>query len=306
MIYPVIFGIEGTALNPHERDLFQNHPPAGYILFARNIESSAQLKMLVDSLVKLAPDQPPMILIDQEGGRVQRMRPPLFPDWQAAGEFASLYDQAPDSALNACYDSNYQMAKLLKEHGITVNCTPVLDIAVEGASDIVGDRAYGQDWQQILPLASCVMQAHLDAGITPVIKHIPGHGRALQDSHFDLPIIDASFDDLAAEDFEIFKQITQKFKNHHAFHAMSAHVLLTAIDADQPITLSKTGIETIIRGHIGYKGMLISDDICMKALSANLSASDIALKALEAGCDLVLHCNGDIQEMTAILTILSA
>ncbi len=307
---PVIFGIAGTSLTAEEIDLFQNIPPLGVILFSRNIEDSKQLKELCRQIRQLNPISGnkgkisrPLILIDQEGGKVQRLRPPLFPDWPSAATFSKLYDENPEAGMQACYQSNLQMAMMLEDMGINVNCTPVLDLGLEGAHDIIGSRAYGNNPIKIAQLGQTVMQAHLKAKVIPVMKHIPGHGRAMVDSHLELPMVEASKEILIAQDFDCFKRICKAFDGvsdpfPYPFFAMTAHIIYPELDKNLPATLSKTIIQDWIRGHIGFQGLLMSDDIGMKALKGN--AKDLSLAILKAGCDVVLHCNGNFQEMEEI------
>ncbi len=298
---PMIVGFAGTHLNQEEIRLFSQYQPAGYILFARNIIDADQVKALTAELKGISQTPSPYILIDQEGGRVQRLKPPNFPDWPKAAYFDSLYQHDKQASLKACYHSNYEMALLLKDLGINVNCTPVVDIAYANGHDVIGDRAYGNHWQQVADLACQVIDAHHAAGITPVIKHLPGHGLATADSHETLPIIPVkSHEQLMAQDFEAFRAICQRYKSHMNLFGMTAHLTYQSLDNANPATLSQTIIDQIIRKHIGFKGRLMTDDLNMKALNGTME--QLAAQALDAGCDLLLHCNGDLVEMEQLFT----
>jgi beta-N-acetylhexosaminidase len=291
---PIIFGCAGLTLTPEERDFFTRSQPAGFILFGRNIRNREQVRALVDSLLACLSHPFRFVLIDQEGGRVARLGPPEWPAWPAAGTFGDEYRRNTHKAvLAACYDSNAALAQELAALGITVNCTPVLDLHFPGAHDIIGDRAYGAHLEPVVALARQVITAHLAHGILPVIKHIPGHGRALADSHLALPVVDAPLAELNATDFAPFRVLGAT-----APWAMTAHIVYKAVDPDRPATLSPVVIHDIIRGNMGFQGVLISDDLNMRALTGGLAANAVA--CLAAGCDLALHCSGVLPEMLDI------
>ena len=278
-----IFGFEGTALIESERDFFRDCDPAGYILFKRNIETPEQLVRLTNSLRDLSgrPDLP--ILIDQEGGRVARMRPPEWPAFPAGEAFAALYQAAPSSAIEAARSNARAIALMLKSVGINVDCLPVLDVRQPGASDIIGDRALGEEPMQVAALGRAVLDGLASAGVVGVVKHIPGHGRALVDSHLELPLVEAS-----AEELELDLQPFERLNG--APMAMVAHLLYTAWDPDRPASQSPIVIDDIIRRRIGFDGFLMSDDSNMNALSG--TQGERAAACVEAGCDVALPCNG--------------
>lgn len=287
---PVIYGLSGTSLTDEEKYFFSKNGCVGFIIFARNIENKEQLKNLVSSLKNLMGSDI-LILIDQEGGRVARLKAPHFKCYPAGEFFASIYREDKQKALEAIYKNFQEIGQDLIELGINVDCAPVLDVLTPKTHQIIGDRAYGNDVLQITDLAKKVCSGLLSQKVYPVIKHIPGHGRAASDSHLELPIVDASLEDLRKTDFAVFKNFTeQKF-------AMTAHVLFTALDKNNCATISPTIIK-LIREEIGFKNILMSDDLSMKALGG--SFIDRTKSVLKAGCDLVLHCNGDMTEMQEI------
>jgi beta-N-acetylhexosaminidase len=289
---PVIFGLAGLTLSHDESALFANAEPAGYILFKRNVESRDQLRALTDALKSLSGRSNVPILIDQEGGRVQRMTAPNWPAFPAAGEpFGLLYDRAPMSAIEAARANAEALALTLAEVGITVNCLPLLDVRQPGASEIIGDRSFGSDPVRVAALGSAVLAGLKAGGCAGIIKHIPGHGRAAVDSHQELPVVSAS-----AEEFE--SDLLPFIKLNQASMAMTAHVIYEAWDKDRCATLSPFVIEEIIRRRIGFDGLLMSDDIDMKALSG--SPAQKACAAVAAGCDVALDCWGRLDEMVAI------
>jgi beta-N-acetylhexosaminidase len=292
-----IFGLSGQALTEAERAFFQRVRPLGYILFARNIEKPAQVSALVKDLRALTPDFDPVVLIDQEGGRVQRLKPPYWRHAPAAGEFAQLYDRDPDLAARLLR-SNFQLiGEELRALGIDVYCAPVMDVPIAGAHDVIGDRAYGTDPTTVHELARQVCEGLIDAGVVPVIKHIPGHGRATSDSHLELPRVDTDLATLRATDFAPFRAFCRAPDRPIAF-GMTAHVVYGAIDAKQPATTSPTVIADIIRGEIGFDGLLMSDDLGMKALAGPYD--ERAARSIAAGCDVVLHCDGNMMDMEAV------
>lgn len=283
-----VFGCAGESLDDTERHFFADSNPFGFILFKRNCANPDQIRALVDDLRQSVGRADAPVLIDQEGGRVQRLTPPHWRDSPAAEVFARLPENigADAARLNARLIANE-----LSELGITVDCTPVLDVPQSGADPIIGDRAYGDDPVRIAELARAVCEGLLAGGVLPVVKHIPGHGRADADSHKALPRVDTDIDDLRSTDFKPFIKLAD------APWAMTAHVLYTAIDAENPATCSPTVID-MIRNDFGFAGVLVSDDLSMQALSGTMAERTLA--ALKAGCDVALHCNGDMDEMQAV------
>ncbi|MDX2224220.1 MAG: beta-N-acetylhexosaminidase [Rhodospirillaceae bacterium] len=292
-----IFGLGGLALTDVERDFFRRVRPAGFILFARNVDTPAQVRALVDALRALNPDIDPLVLIDQEGGRVQRLRPPHWRFAPAAAEFGALHACDPHAAANAVRLNMALIGRELLDLGIDVDCAPVLDVPVAGAHDVIGDRAYGRDPHTVTALGRAAADGLIDAGVMPVIKHIPGHGRAAADSHLALPVVDTDLETLRATDFRAFADFLRPPGAPVCF-GMTAHVIYRAIDAERPATLSPVVIGDVIRGELGFDGLLMSDDLSMKALSGPFDAR--AAQSLAAGCDVVLHCNGDMTEMEAV------
>ena len=289
-----IYGCSGPVLTEPERDFFSEARPWGFILFSRNILDSDQIRRLTDSLRATVDDDRAPILIDQEGGPVVRLRPPLGKKRFGARRFGELSAQSPAEAGIAAYLNARLIAHELAALGISVNCTPVLDLPCEGASAIIGDRAFGSDTATIIRLGRAVIEGLLEGGITPVMKHIPGHGRATVDSHLNLPRVFCPAEELSATDFVTFRSL------NHCPMAMTAHVVYEAFDSIRPATTSPKVIRDVIRGEIGFDGLLLSDDISMGALSGPISARTKA--ALFAGCDIVLHCNGDLDEMASVAT----
>jgi len=272
-----------------EKRFFAEARPLGFILFERNCRDRAQVSALVSGLKNITGRDATPILIDQEGGRVQRLKPP---EWRAAptgAAFSALADQDMSLAEEAIRLNSQIIAAELVELGINVNCAPVLDVPVPGAHDIIGDRALGLDPATVSTLGRASAQGFLDGGVLPVIKHIPGHGRAGVDSHQELPLVEASQADLAASDFIPFQALKEMP------WAMTAHVVYVALDKDQPATTSPRVITDSIRGQIEFDGVLLSDDIGMKALEGSFEQK--AMNVLAAGCDLALHCSGDMAEM---------
>lgn len=286
----VIFGCAGEALSAREAEFFRAHRPFGFILFARNCVDPSQLAALTASLRALSGRGDVPILIDQEGGRVARLKPPHWRAAPAAARFDALARRDGQSAQEAVYLNARLIAAELHALGITVDCAPMIDVRAPGSHDIIGDRALGDDPAQVAVLGGAMARGLMEGGVLPVIKHIPGHGRARVDSHEDLPVVDASLEVLRAVDFAPFKALC------HLPFAMTAHIRYTAID-DEVATLSPKVIR-LIREEIGFDGALMSDDISMKALQGDLA--QLARQTIAAGCDLVLHCNGAMEEMEAI------
>jgi beta-N-acetylhexosaminidase len=287
-----IYGCAATALAPDESDFFRQVQPWGFILFGRNIVDRAQVKRLVDDLRATVNDPRVPILIDQEGGRVARLKPPQWKLRPAGLRFAELHATAPETAREAAYLNSRLIAHDLTELGINVDCLPVLDVPVDGADDIIGDRAYGRDPAVIIDIARSVIEGMIEGGVLPVMKHIPGHGRATVDSHLALPRVMTSAEELSASDFVTFRSL------NNCPLAMTAHVIYEAIDAQRPATTSPKLIRDVIRGEIDFDGLLMSDDLSMKALSGTLASR--AKASLFAGCDVVLHCNGSLDEMREV------
>ena len=288
---PLFLGLAGIELNDAERSFFGGLDPAGYILFKRNVADPAQLRALTDSLRALAGRDDLPILIDQEGGRVARMQPPHWPAFPRGEQFDRLYDIAPMTAIEAARHNAQALGVLLGEAGINVDCLPLLDVRQPGAHDIIGDRALGTEPLRVAAMGRAVIEGLRAGGTVGVVKHVPGHGRAMADSHVELPVVSA---DAAALETDLAPFIALK----DAPMAMTAHVVYPAWDADQCATLSAKVIGEIIRGRIGFDGLLMSDDLGMRALSG--SFAERATGVLEAGCDIVLHCSGDMAEMEAI------
>ena len=291
MTLPVVFGIAGPELSPGERAFIADARPFGFILFARNLGTPAQTAGLVGALREAAgPDAP--VLLDQEGGRVQRLGPPQAPAYPPAAAYGELAARDPARAADAVRLGHALLGRDLARLGIDVNCAPVLDLAVEGADAVIGDRAFAGDPGVVAALGRAALDGLGRAGVLPVVKHIPGHGRAGADSHARLPVVEAPAAVLDATDFAPFRALRD------APVAMTAHVVYPAFDPDRPLTVSRSGIEAVVRGRIGFEGLLLSDDLCMGALSG--PAEQRAGAALAAGCDVVLHCNGRLDEMAAL------
>jgi len=292
VVNAAIFGCAGLALSDEERRFFARVNPLGFILFARNIDTPAQVRALVDDFRAVVGRADAPVLIDQEGGRVQRLKPPHWRKAPPGAPFAVLAARDPVLAREALRLNFRLIGRELADLGIDVDCAPVLDVPVSGAHDVIGDRAYGLTAEAVSALAGEVIEGLLDEAVLPVIKHIPGHGRSMVDSHHDLPVVEASLTELEAQDFPPFRAF------RHAPWAMTAHVVYTALDAQAPATTSAKVIREVIRGAIGFDGLLISDDLSMKALGGSFEGRTTA--SLDAGCDVVLHCNGDMAEMLAI------
>ncbi|GAA0556805.1 beta-N-acetylhexosaminidase [Rhizomicrobium electricum] len=290
----VIFGCSGPVLEPSERDFFRDVQPWGFILFGRNVKNREQVRALTDSLRETVGDAAAPVLIDQEGGRVARLRPPEWPARPPQGVFGTLHREHAKTAADAAYLNARLIACDLAEIGVNVDCLPVLDVPVPGAHDVIGDRAFSTDPTVVIELGRAVMDGLMDGGVLPVMKHAPGHGRAGCDTHLDLPRVTASREQLSAADFVTFRSLA------HCPMAMTAHVVYEAIDPNRPGTLSPRVVHEVIRGEIGYQGLLMTDDLSMQALSGPLSAR--AKAALFAGCDVVLHCNGGMDEMKDVAT----
>jgi len=289
MANALIIGVSGETLTSDEARFIASAAPAGLILFSRNCTREDQIRRLVGSVREAAGSDDFLVLIDQEGGRVQRLRPPLGRALPPADAYARLYAVDPSLALEAAFLAARLLADDLKALGINTDCAPVLDIPVAGAHDVIGDRAYGREPSQVAALARAVAEGFIAGGVLPVIKHIPGHGRATKDSHHELPVVTEPREVLSATDFAPFKA--------HADMpaAMSAHVVFTSIDDANPASTSRRVTQEIIRGEIGFDGLLMSDDLSMKALTGTIRERCEAV--IGAGSDVALHCNGVLAEM---------
>ncbi len=286
-----IYGCLGASLSAEEKAFFARTQPWGFILFLRNCESPEQVRALSDSLRDCVGRDAP-ILIDQEGGRVQRLKPPHWPLYPSGRRYGDLYAVDKERGLEAARLGARLMAHDLEALGINVDCLPVLDVPVPGAHDVIGNRAYGLTPEPVVALARAAANGLLEGGVLPVAKHIPGHGRAGVDSHLHLPVVEAGADELRATDFPPFRALNDLPL------AMTAHVVYTAFDAAAPATTSRKVVQEIIRAEIGFDNCLMSDDLSMQALSGTLG--ERASASLAAGCDLVLHCNGKMEEMIEI------
>ena len=288
---PAIFGCSGTKLTADERAFFRDADPAGYILFGRNCEDAEQLRALTDELRELHGRDHLLISIDQEGGRVARLRPPHWAAYPSGEAFDRLYQVAPASAIEAARVGAKAMGLELSAMGITVDYHPPLDLRQEGAHDVIGDRSLGHDPMQVAAIGRAILDGLAAGGVTGCIKHMPGHGRALCDSHKEMPTVHASAEELAA-DLEPFRKLSG------ALIGMTGHLKFPVWDEAFPATLSETIINDIIRGEIGFDGLLLTDDIDMEALDG--SVPERSGKAIAAGCDIVLNCWAKMDDMTGI------
>ena len=284
-----ITGLSGTALTAAERDFIRAERPWGFILFRRNIETPEQVAALTAEAREVLGEADAPVLVDQEGGRVQRFRPPHWSLYPAGAAFGQLYAVEPALGLRAAWLSARLIADDLGKVGVTVDCLPLADVPIPGADDVIGDRAYGHEPKSVSAIARAVTEGLGEGGILPVLKHIPGHGRAMADSHLSLPVVDTPKNELESIDFAAFKPLADLPM------AMTAHVVFTAYDPAHPATTSATMIERVIRGLIGFQGLLMSDDVGMNALAGSIAERTKAL--LAAGCDMVLACSGEAQEM---------
>lgn len=289
---PLFLGLSGPALTGAERGFFRDADPAGYILFRRNCADRAQLRALTDSLRALAGRDDVPILIDQEGGRVARMQPPEWPAFPSGAAFDALYEVSPVSAIEAARANARAIAGMLGESGINVDCLPLLDVRDPSGHDIIGDRALGAEPLRVAAMGRAVIEGLRAGGVVGVVKHIPGHGRARADSHVELPVVEAD-EEALERDLAPFERL------NGAPMAMTAHVVYPAWDAERCASLSPVVIGEIIRGRIGFEGLLMSDDLGMSALAG--SFGERAAGVLAAGCDIALHCSGDRIEMEAVV-----
>ena len=289
-----IVGVAGTRLSAAERAFIREARPWGLIIFQRNVSTPRQLSELTESFRDCLGWAAP-VLVDQEGGRVQRLKPPHWPAYPPGAYYGALYDRSPEEGCAAARLAAHLIAADLRVVGIDVDCLPLADVPVSGADAVIGDRAYGTEPAKVAAMAGAVAEGLLAGGVLPVLKHLPGHGRATADSHHKLPVVDASRETLEATDFAAFRPLA------NLPLGMTAHVVFSAIDPIAPATTSVTMVQEVIRGFIGFQGLLMSDDISMGALSGSLAAR--AQAALAAGCDVVLHCNGDLREMNEIAAV---
>jgi beta-N-acetylhexosaminidase len=287
-----ITGVTGTELRADEREFIAAEQPWGFILFKRNVDNPAQVSSLVDDLRGLVNDADAPVLIDQEGGRVQRLGPPNWPVYPPGAAFGRLYDIDSALGLEAARLSARLIADDLIKVGVTVDCLPLADVPVAGADAVIGDRAYGTEVGKVVAIARAVTDGLAEGGILPILKHIPGHGRATADTHFKLPVVDTTESELKRTDFAAFQALADLPM------AMTAHVVFSAIDAIHPATTSAKMVEQMIRGFIGFQGLLMSDDVSMNALAGSIAERTRA--AFVAGCDVVLHCNGRMDEMREV------
>jgi beta-N-acetylhexosaminidase len=284
-----ITGVSGTVLSAAEREFIRGMRPWGFILFKRNVEAPDQVSALVDELRNCLGEADAPVLIDQEGGRVARLGPPHWPVYPPGAVFGALYDLDPALGLTAARLSSRLIAADLTNLGISVDCLPLADVPVAGADAVIGNRAYGTEPAKVASIARAVAEGLEQGGVLPVLKHIPGHGRAAADSHFRLPTVDTSKEELELTDFAAFQPLADLPM------AMTAHVVFSALDPAHPATTSATIIRQVIRGVIGFQGLLMSDDVSMNALAGSIAERTRAI--VNAGCDMVLHCNGKLDEM---------
>jgi beta-N-acetylhexosaminidase len=286
-----ITGLAGLTISASERAFLREASPWGLIIFKRNVSTPQQLSDLTRSFREVVGWEAP-VLVDQEGGRVQRLGPPYWPVYPPGARYGALYDRAPESGLVAARMAGHLIASDLAGVGIDVDCLPLADVPVPGSDPVIGDRAYGAEPAKVAVIAGAIAQGLQAGGVLPVLKHLPGHGRAKADSHYHLPVVDADRATLESTDFAAFRPLAGLPLG------MTAHVVFSSIDPVAPATTSVKMVREVIRGFIGFKGLLMSDDISMGALSGSLAERSRA--ALSAGCDLVLHCNGDLREMEQV------
>lgn len=295
----VVFGCAGPSLSADEAAFFRDSDPLGFILFRRNCETPEQVRRLVADLRASVGRADAPVLIDQEGGRVARMRPPHWPAHPPMRAFGDLAARDPAAGREAAWINGRLLAHMLADCGVTVDCAPVCDVPVEGSHDIIGDRAFSRDPVLVAELARATADGLLAGGVLPVIKHIPGHGRAFADSHAELPVVEASRAELEATDFAPFRALADLPLG------MVAHVVLKAVDPEFPASTSAIVVREVVRGpSIGFQGLLFSDDLSMNALAGNIG--NRAQSVLAAGLDVVLHCNGEMAEMREVAAVVPA
>src|SRR5689334_741230 len=289
-----ITGLEGLTLSPDERAFLRDARPWGLIIIKRNVSTPGQVTELIQSFRDIAGSEAP-VLVDQEGGRVQRLGPPHWPAYPPGACYGTLYDREPAAGLAAACLAGHLIAADLRPLGIDVDCLPIADVPIAGGDPVIGDRAYGSEPGKVAKIARAIADGLEAGGVLPVVKHLPGHGRATTDSHHRLPVVDTDRATLEAVDFAAFKPLAGLPLG------MTAHVVFSAIDPVAPATTSVTIVRQVIRGLIGFEGLLMSDDVSMNALSGTLA--ERSRDALAAGCDVVLHCNGDLAEMSAVASV---
>ena len=287
-----ILGCAGLSLTPNEREFFAKSHPLGLILFKRNVENAAQVIELIRSFRAIVGRADAPVLIDQEGGRVQRLGPPNWPSFPPAAHFGEIYARDPAKGIAAARLGGRLIAAELSALGINVDCLPVADLRRPEGHGVIGDRAYGPDPETVSRLGRAAAEGLLEGGVLPVVKHMPGHGRARADTHHELPVVETPLNELERTDFEAFRRLND------LPIGMTAHVVYAAVDAKRPATFSPTLIDEVIRGSIGFDGLLLTDDLSMNALSGSLGARTRA--AFSAGCDIALHCNGKLPEMEEV------
>lgn len=292
-----IFGCQGLVLSVEETAFFREVQPWGFILFARNVDTPDQVRALTASLREITGRESTPILIDQEGGRVARLKPPHWRAYPEGRAYGTLFETDGDAGLEFAWLGARLIAQELIDVGVNVNCLPIMDLPIEGAHDVIGNRAYGRSEDVVVPIGRAVANGLLAGGVLPIIKHIPGHGRAGVDSHLELPRVTTSYEELAATDFKPFAALKD------IVMAMTAHVIYEAIDDQAPATTSAKVIKDVLRGDIGYQGLIMTDDLSMKALGGTYASR--VQDSLRAGCDMILHCNGDMAQMTEIAGELS-
>jgi len=286
-----ITGLAGLTISASERAFLREARPWGLIIFKRNVSTPAQVTDLVQSFRDTIGWEAP-VLVDQEGGRVQRLGPPHWPVYPPGARYGELYDREPASGIAAARLAGHLLAADLRSLGIDVDCLPIADVPVAGGDEVIGDRAYGSEPGKVAAIAKAIAEGLQLGGVLPVLKHLPGHGRATADSHHGLPVVDTDRATLEATDFAAFRPLAGLPLG------MTAHVVFSAIDPVAPATTSVTMVRQVIRGFIGFEGLLMSDDVSMKALSGTIAERSRA--SLAAGCDVVLHCNGELSEMVAV------
>ena len=286
-----ITGLEGLTLSPNERSFLRDARPWGLIIFKRNVNTPDQVTELIQSFRGIVGSEAP-VLVDQEGGRVQRLGPPHWPAYPPGARYGEIYDKEPAAGIAAARLAGHLIAADLRPLGIDVDCLPIADVPAAGGDPVIGDRAYGSEPGKVAKIAQAIADGLQAGGVLPVLKHLPGHGRATADSHQRLPVVDTDRATLEAADFAAFKPLAGLPLG------MTAHVVFSANDPVAPATTSVTMVRQVIRGFIGFQGLLMSDDISMNALSGSIAERSRA--ALAAGCDVVLHCNGNLEEMVAV------
>lgn len=293
---PAIVGLAGPELTPEERHCFAATQPFGFILFQRNCQSPEQVKQLTTELRNIIGRTDAPILIDQEGGRVARLKPPHWPKLPPMRTIGALYEQDTATGLEAARLHSRIIASMLHDLGINVNCAPVLDLSIAGAAEAIGDRAVSTDPEIVATIGRIYSDTHLAHGVMPVIKHFPGHGRVKVDPHYELPVVDTALDLLRAQDFAPFKALADLPLG------MNCHVLFQALDDKQPVSMSPVAHQRIIRGELGFAGLLLSDDLAMEALQGDIASR--SQRALAAGADIALYCAGKLPELQALAAAL--